>query len=58
MRGGARVLLNRVLLGHTALNSPDTEPLIPYLHAALDAVANAPAEAADTDRPSDDTAAN
>ncbi|MGR3867141.1 TetR family transcriptional regulator [Streptomyces graminifolii] len=54
----AGVLLNRVLLGHTALNSPDTERLIPYLHAALDAVANAPAEAAEADRPNDDTAVN
>jgi AcrR family transcriptional regulator len=36
------VLLNRLLLGHTSLNSPDTEELIPYLHAALDAVAKVP----------------
>jgi AcrR family transcriptional regulator len=38
----AGVTLNRMLLGHTALNSPDTESLIPYLHAALDAVAKTP----------------
>lgn len=39
------VLLNRLILGHNALNSPDTEKLIPYLHAALDAVAESPAGA-------------
>jgi hypothetical protein len=38
----AGVILDRMLLGHTELNSPDTENLIPYLHAALDAVAKAP----------------
>ncbi|SFE52200.1 transcriptional regulator, TetR family [Actinacidiphila alni] len=39
----AGVLLNRMLLGHTALNSAEeTERLIPYLHKALDAVAMAP----------------
>jgi hypothetical protein len=38
----AGVMLNRMLLGHTELNSADTESLIPYLHAALDAVAQAP----------------
>ncbi|MEU3979423.1 TetR family transcriptional regulator [Streptomyces sp. NPDC026672] len=38
----AGVLLNRMLLGHTALNGPDTERLIPLLHTALDAVADAP----------------
>jgi AcrR family transcriptional regulator len=36
------VLLTRMVLGHTALNAADTEKLIPYLHAALDAVAVAP----------------
>jgi hypothetical protein len=41
------VILDRMLLGHTELNSPDTESLIPYLHAALDAVARAPQQAAD-----------
>jgi AcrR family transcriptional regulator len=36
----AGVLLNRTVLGATALNEPnDVERLIPYLHAALDAVA-------------------
>jgi hypothetical protein len=34
--------LDRMLLGHTELNSPGTENLVPYLHAALDAVAKAP----------------
>jgi AcrR family transcriptional regulator len=38
----AGVILDRMLLGHTELNSPGTENLIPYLHAALDAVAKAP----------------
>jgi AcrR family transcriptional regulator len=38
----AGVLLNRTLLGHTALNEPDAERLIPLLQAALDAVASAP----------------
>jgi hypothetical protein len=38
----AGVILDRMLLGHTELNSPDTEKLIPYLHAALDAVAKTP----------------
>ena len=37
------VLLGRMVLGHTALNSEDTEKLIPLLHAALDAVAVDPA---------------
>jgi hypothetical protein len=37
----AGVILDRMLLGHTELNSPGTENLIPYLHAALDAVAKA-----------------
>jgi AcrR family transcriptional regulator len=41
----AGVTLNRMLLGHTELNSPATESLIPYLHAALDAVAKAPEQA-------------
>jgi hypothetical protein len=36
-----------MLLGHTELNSPDTESLIPYLHAALDAVAKVPEQAAE-----------
>jgi AcrR family transcriptional regulator len=36
------VMLNRLLLGHTSLNGSDVEELIPYLHAALDAVAKAP----------------
>lgn len=41
------VLLTRLVLGHKALNSADTEKLIPYVHAALDAVAVAePSEAA------------
>ena len=40
----AGMLLNRTVLGTTALNSPDdVERLIPYLHAALDAVADVPA---------------
>ncbi|MFG3062219.1 TetR family transcriptional regulator [Streptomyces sp. NPDC048231] len=43
----AGVLLNRLLLGHTALNGPDTERLVPYLHAALDAVAKVPRSADD-----------
>jgi AcrR family transcriptional regulator len=38
----AGVLLNRMLLGNTVLNGPDAKRLIPYLHAALDAVADAP----------------
>jgi hypothetical protein len=33
-----------MLLGHTELNSPSAETLIPYLRAALDAVAQAPAQ--------------
>jgi hypothetical protein len=37
----AGVALDRMLLGHTELNSLSTENLIPYLRAALDAVANA-----------------
>ena len=37
----AGVTLDRMLLGHTELNSLSTENLIPYLRAALDAVANA-----------------
>ena len=41
----AGVILDRMLLGHSALNSPDTESLIPYLHAALDAVAKVPEQA-------------
>ncbi|MBM9504416.1 TetR/AcrR family transcriptional regulator [Actinacidiphila acididurans] len=36
------VLLSRMVLGHTELNRPETEQLIPLLHAALDAVAAAP----------------
>ncbi|SEG68136.1 transcriptional regulator, TetR family [Actinacidiphila yanglinensis] len=43
----AGVLLNRHLLGHTALDGPDTERLIPYLHAALDAVAKMPEQQGD-----------
>ena len=43
----AGVILDRTLLGHSALNSPDTERLIPYLHAALDAVSKAPEQAAE-----------
>jgi AcrR family transcriptional regulator len=39
------VLLSRMVLGHTALNDADTEKLIPYLHAALDAVAQPPSAA-------------
>ena len=38
----AGVILVRMLLGHTELNRPDTEKLIPYLRAALDAVAKTP----------------
>ncbi|HEX5120181.1 MAG TPA: hypothetical protein VFW65_33770 [Pseudonocardiaceae bacterium] len=38
----AGVLLNRMLLGNTVLNGPDTQRLIPYLHAALDAAAENP----------------
>ena len=38
----AGVTLDRMLLGHTELNSPATDSLIPYLRAALDAVAKAP----------------
>jgi AcrR family transcriptional regulator len=38
----AGVTLNRTLLGHTELNRTGTENLIPYLRAALDAVARAP----------------
>lgn len=38
----AGVLLNRLLLGNTVLNGSDVEQLIPYLHASLDAVAQAP----------------
>lgn len=38
----AGVMLNRYLLGHSELTGPDVERLIPYLHAALDAVAKAP----------------
>ncbi|WP_432847440.1 TetR/AcrR family transcriptional regulator [Amycolatopsis sp. CA-161197] len=40
----AGTLLNRMLLGSTVLTGPDAEGLIPYLHAALDAVAVAPDE--------------
>jgi AcrR family transcriptional regulator len=40
------VLLSRMLLGSTALNRPDVEQLVPYLRAALSAVASAPAGAA------------
>jgi hypothetical protein len=36
------VLLSRRVLGHTALSGQDAEKLIPYLHAALDAVAMDP----------------
>ena len=39
------VMLNRLLLGHTSLNGSDVEELIPYLHAALDAVAKVPGPA-------------
>jgi hypothetical protein len=41
----AGVVLDRMLLGHTELNRPGTEDLIPYLQAALDAVAKAPESA-------------
>lgn len=41
------VLLTRTLLGSTELNHADVERMIPYLHAALDAVAVAPAEDGD-----------
>ncbi|MFC4032381.1 helix-turn-helix domain-containing protein [Streptomyces polygonati] len=40
------VLLSRMLLGSTLLNQPDVEQLVPYLRAALDAVATAPPGAA------------
>ncbi len=36
------VLLSRLVLGHTVFTGPEAERLIPYLHAALDAVAMAP----------------
>ncbi|WP_285481478.1 TetR/AcrR family transcriptional regulator [Amycolatopsis sp. NBRC 101858] len=36
------VLLSRLVLGHTAFTGPDVERLVPYLHAALDAVAKDP----------------
>jgi hypothetical protein len=39
------VILDRLLLGHAEPNSPATESLIPYLRAALDAVAKAPEQA-------------
>ncbi|QIQ00932.1 helix-turn-helix domain-containing protein [Streptomyces liangshanensis] len=38
------VLLSRMLLGNTLMNGPDVEQLVPYLRAALDAVARDPAE--------------
>ncbi|WIX82051.1 TetR family transcriptional regulator [Amycolatopsis carbonis] len=38
----AGTLLNRMLLGSTVLNGADAEDLIPFLHAALDAVAEDP----------------
>jgi hypothetical protein len=38
----AGVTLDRMLLGHTELNGPGAEALIPYLRAALDAVAKVP----------------
>ncbi|WP_446038251.1 TetR family transcriptional regulator [Streptomyces sp. SID1121] len=37
------VLLSRMLLGNTEMNGPDVERLVPYLRAALDAVARDPA---------------
>ncbi|WP_327232615.1 TetR family transcriptional regulator [Streptomyces sp. NBC_01317] len=37
------VLLSRMLLGNTVMNGPDVERLVPYLRAALDAVARDPA---------------
>ena len=37
------VLLTRTVLGHSALNGPEVEQLIPLLRAALDAVAQDPA---------------
>jgi AcrR family transcriptional regulator len=43
----AGMLLNRLVLGSTALNAPDAERLVPLLHAALDAVAAAPSAAPD-----------
>lgn len=43
----AGVMLNPMLLGHTALTGPDAERLIPLLYAALDAVAEAPDAAAE-----------
>ncbi|GHJ37162.1 TetR/AcrR family transcriptional regulator [Streptomyces sp. TS71-3] len=36
------VLLTRLVLGNSRLNRPETEDLIPLLHKALDAVADAP----------------
>ncbi|GGJ79330.1 TetR family transcriptional regulator [Streptomyces camponoticapitis] len=41
------VLLTRTLLGSTALNDAQVERMVPYLRAALDAVAVAPAEDGD-----------
>jgi AcrR family transcriptional regulator len=38
----AGVLLNRLVLGSTVLNSADADRLIPHLRAALDAVADSP----------------
>jgi hypothetical protein len=38
----AGVLLNRLLLGYTVLNGPDTDRLVPYLRAALNAIADIP----------------
>jgi AcrR family transcriptional regulator len=38
----AGVLLTRTVLGHTALNGDGSQDLVPYLRAALDAVATAP----------------
>lgn len=36
------VLMTRMVLGNSALNGPDAERLVPYLRAALDAVAVSP----------------
>ncbi len=51
----AGMLMNRMVLGSTALNAPDAERLVPLLRAALDAVADAPgaAKAADDTSPAE-----
>ncbi|WP_326565970.1 TetR family transcriptional regulator [Amycolatopsis rhabdoformis] len=46
----AGMLLNRTVLGSTVLTGPQAEKLIPYLRAALDAVAEDPGESGVVDR--------